>query len=56
MPLDGEPLSTDEIATLTTWIEKGAEWPNGVDFAEATDDPAAGTPAPAAAAHFHTTP
>lgn len=26
MPLDGEPLSDEEIELLTRWIEQGAEW------------------------------
>ncbi len=26
MPLSGEPLKPEEIATIRTWIEKGAEW------------------------------
>jgi mono/diheme cytochrome c family protein len=26
MPLEGEPLSAEEIATLKTWIADGAEW------------------------------
>ncbi|WP_166824672.1 PSD1 and planctomycete cytochrome C domain-containing protein [Thalassoroseus pseudoceratinae] len=28
MPLDGDPLSRAEIATIRQWIEQGAEWPD----------------------------
>jgi len=28
MPRKGDPLSTDEIAKLTAWINAGAEWPD----------------------------
>ena len=31
MPSKGPPLSPGEIATLTTWINEGAVWPDGVD-------------------------
>ena len=30
MPLDLEPLSEQETATLRKWIEQGAQWPDGV--------------------------
>ena len=30
MPPNGERLSSSEIATLTSWIEQGAIWPDGV--------------------------
>ncbi len=31
MPRDGDPLSTEEITTLTRWIAEGTTWPDGVD-------------------------
>ena len=31
MPPKGERLSAAQIATLTTWINEGAAWPDGVD-------------------------
>ncbi|NOY01067.1 MAG: DUF1553 domain-containing protein [Verrucomicrobia bacterium] len=34
MPSEGKPLSAAEIATLTTWIDQGAVWPDGVDLAK----------------------
>jgi mono/diheme cytochrome c family protein len=34
MPLDGEPLSDAEIRLLETWIDQGAEWPEGADEAD----------------------
>lgn len=37
MPPEGDPLTADEIATLTRWIEAGAVWPDGVDLAELED-------------------
>ena len=37
MPLDGEPLTTDEISTLAKWIAEGAVWPDGVDLAKIDD-------------------
>ncbi len=30
MPQEAEPLSEEEIAVLTAWVESGAEWPEGV--------------------------
>ncbi len=30
MPLDGDPLSDEEIATIVRWIDQGAAWPDGV--------------------------
>lgn len=30
MPPKGKPLSPDEIATLKTWINEGAPWPDGI--------------------------
>ena len=37
MPPKGEALSTAEIATLKTWIEQGAVWPDGVDRVKLED-------------------
>jgi hypothetical protein len=37
MPLDSTPLSAEEIATLTKWIEQGAIWQNGADLASLVD-------------------
>ena len=37
MPLDGKPLTAEEIATLTKWIEQGAIWPDGVDLVRLDD-------------------
>ena len=37
MPKKGEPLSADEIATLTAWVDQGAIWPEGVDKAKLED-------------------
>ncbi len=28
MPMNGKPLSTEQIALIKTWIEQGAEWPD----------------------------
>ncbi|MDE0123194.1 MAG: PSD1 and planctomycete cytochrome C domain-containing protein [Bryobacterales bacterium] len=30
MPLTGERLAEDEIALIRTWIDQGAEWPEGI--------------------------
>ncbi len=30
MPLDGQPLSNQEIETLRAWIDAGAEWPDAL--------------------------
>jgi len=30
MPLDDEPISNEEIATIVRWIDGGAAWPDGV--------------------------
>lgn len=35
MPPRGESLSSEEIALLRTWIEQGAEWPDGHDVLDA---------------------
>jgi len=35
MPLDGSPLSPEQIAVLQRWIEAGAEWPEAASVAEA---------------------
>ena len=37
MPPKGERLSPAEIATLTTWVEQGAAWPDGVDRVKLAD-------------------
>ncbi len=37
MPPEGERLSTAEIAVLTTWVNEGAAWPDGVDIAKLED-------------------
>jgi mono/diheme cytochrome c family protein len=37
MPPKGPGLSPAEIATLTTWINEGAIWPDGVDLAKLED-------------------
>ncbi len=37
MPLDGKPLTTEEISTLTKWIEQGAIWQDGADLAKLED-------------------
>jgi len=34
MPLDGAPLSDDEIGRLEAWIDAGAEWPASADEAD----------------------
>lgn len=31
MPLDGDPLSDEDITTLVSWVEQGARWPDGID-------------------------
>ena len=30
MPLESDPLSNEEIGLIRTWIEQGADWPDGV--------------------------
>lgn len=37
MPPNTAPLSAEEIATLTKWIEQGAIWQNGTDLASLVD-------------------
>ena len=37
MPPKGEHLSSSEIATLTTWIDQGAVWPDGIDIVTIED-------------------
>ena len=32
MPPGDEPLSAEQIATLTAWVEQGADWPDGLDL------------------------
>jgi hypothetical protein len=36
MPLDGSPLSPEQIGLLRRWIEEGAAWPDGASNTEAT--------------------
>ncbi|MFT7304004.1 MAG: hypothetical protein ACI8UZ_002850 [Akkermansiaceae bacterium] len=31
MPSKGDPLNADQIATLTTWVTEGAQWPGQMD-------------------------
>ncbi len=38
MPPKGDPLTKQEIATLTAWVQQGAIWPDGVDLVT-LDDP-----------------
>jgi hypothetical protein len=58
MPPDGEPLSAEDILTLTRWIDDGAIWPDGIDLAKLEDrldhwsfHPVALQKIPAAAGH-----
>ena len=37
MPPKGERLSAAEIATISNWIDQGADWPDGVDAAVVKD-------------------
>ena len=37
MPLDGKPLTAEEISTLTKWVEQGAIWPDGADLVQLDD-------------------
>ncbi|MDR3401818.1 MAG: PSD1 and planctomycete cytochrome C domain-containing protein [Chthoniobacter sp.] len=37
MPPKGDRLTKAEIATLTTWIDQGAVWPDGVDLVKVQD-------------------
>jgi hypothetical protein len=37
MPPEGEPLSAEEIRTLTNWVDAGAIWPDGVDLVTLED-------------------
>ena len=37
MPPEGDGLSPSEVATLTKWIDTGANWPDGVDLVKAID-------------------
>ncbi|MGK0185149.1 MAG: mono/diheme cytochrome c family protein [Verrucomicrobiales bacterium] len=37
MPAEGDGLSAKEIETLTTWIDQGAVWPDGVDLVKPED-------------------
>lgn len=37
MPPKGAPLTAAEIDTLTSWINEGAPWPEGVDLAKVKD-------------------
>ena len=36
MPMDGTPLSSEQIALIRRWIEEGAAWPEEASVAEAT--------------------
>ena len=36
MPLDGSPLSSEQIALIRRWIEEGAVWPGEASVGEAT--------------------
>src|SRR6056297_1925764 len=37
MPPEGDPLSAEEIWTLTRWVDGGAVWPDGVDLVQLED-------------------
>jgi hypothetical protein len=37
MPPKGKGLTKDEIATLTVWVDQGANWPEEVDLVKPTD-------------------
>lgn len=37
MPPGEHPLSAEQIATLTAWVQQGAVWPDGVDLAQLED-------------------
>ncbi len=37
MPPKGDRLTENEIAVLTTWIDQGAVWPDGVDLVKIVD-------------------
>ncbi|MCA9247140.1 MAG: DUF1549 domain-containing protein, partial [Planctomycetales bacterium] len=37
MPPEGETLSSQEIETLTRWVNEGAVWPDGVDLVQLKD-------------------
>ncbi|MEX2171754.1 MAG: DUF1553 domain-containing protein [Pirellulales bacterium] len=37
MPLNGDPLSAEEISTLSKWVDEGAVWPDGEDLAKLAD-------------------
>ncbi len=37
MPLSGKPLSPQQIAVLSRWVQQGATWPDGVDLAVLED-------------------
>ncbi|QEG40978.1 DUF1553 domain-containing protein [Roseimaritima ulvae] len=37
MPPGEHPLSAEQIATLTAWVQQGAVWPDGVDLAVLED-------------------
>ncbi|MEX0726837.1 MAG: DUF1549 domain-containing protein, partial [Planctomycetaceae bacterium] len=39
MPPEGEPLSAEEIALITLWIDAGAEWPDSVATPEIANLP-----------------
>ncbi len=37
MPPKGDRLSSAEVATLTSWIDQGANWPDGIDRVQLAD-------------------
>ena len=46
MPLDGEPLSPEQVGVLRAWIDQGAVWPQGAAVSgRGTPDEARGGPA-----------
>ncbi|MEX2382532.1 MAG: PSD1 and planctomycete cytochrome C domain-containing protein [Opitutales bacterium] len=38
MPQEGDPLSAEQIGLLRGWIDQGAEWPDGIDEVDLSDD------------------
>jgi hypothetical protein len=34
MPAEGEPLSAAEVLAIRQWIERGADWPDGLELAD----------------------
>ena len=39
MPDEGQALTSEELETLTAWIEAGADWPEGVTLTEKKPEP-----------------